>query len=300
MNAGFVTSVGAEAGKTFVRLLADSIRTFGGALAGCPIWVFATRPEQTPCDDLAADNMRILPLAVAPCLHNYPFGEKVAACAAAEALADETISSLIWLDLACVVVRPPVLLGLDDTVDAAVRPVHLRNVGLPVTADLDAYWAGIYAELGIGDVTRPVTTFIGADEIRAYFNSHGFSVRPSLGLMQRWRTHFERLVADEEFQQVACADQRHRIFLFQALLSALIASEVDPRRLRVLPNDYNYPYNLHGRVPAALRPRALSDLTCFTFEGRTIDPERVVDVEIHGPLRSWLAGHPNALDATSL
>jgi hypothetical protein len=107
-------------------------------------------------------------------------------------------------------------------------------------------------------------------------------------LFGRWYELFQRLVGDEQFQAAACRDDLHQIFLFQALWSALVASSVDPQRIRILPPTYNYPYNLHDRAPADRRAAALDDLVCFTFEGRTVHPDAETDVEIREPLRSWL------------
>ena len=57
---------------------------------------------------------------------------------------------------------------------------------------------------------------------------------------------------------------------------------------RIAPPTYNYPYNLQSQVPDDRRAAALNDLVCFTFEGRTLQPDAVTDTAIHPPLRSWL------------
>jgi hypothetical protein len=178
---------------------------------------------------------------------------------------------------------------LGDDCDAAVRPVHMRNVGLPPEEPVDAFWRGIYTACGVEEMRLTVNAFVDGQRLRAYFNSHGFALRPSLGLCQRWYTLFERLVNDQDFQAEACADEPHRVFLFQALLSALLATAIAPQRLRILPPSYNYPYNLHERVSPEQRPAALNELVTFTFEGRSIHPQAVGDIEIREPLRSWLA-----------
>ena len=71
---------------------------------------------------------------------------------------------------------------------------------------------------------------------------------------------FEVLARDGEFQRKACGDELHQIFLHQAVLSALLLSRMEEGRIRILPSDYNYPYNLHGLVPQGRRARALNDL----------------------------------------
>jgi hypothetical protein len=289
MSSIFITKVRTPAGKAAARLLIESIQAFGGVMSSYAIWVFATDPQNEPCSDLACSQVKVFPLSVPEAVKNYPFGEKVFACAHAEALASAAVNSLIWLDLNYLIVQPPKLFDLGTEFDAALRPVHIRNVGLPPSEPLDAFWKGIYAALGIDNVQSTIHSFIDQQCLRAYFNSHGLAVRPGKGLFQRWYEHFERLVCDREFQAAVCQDERHQIFLFQALFSALVASSVEPQRLRILPAVYNYPYNLQGRVPADRRAAALNDLVCFTFEGRSIHPNTVTDIKIREPLRVWLA-----------
>jgi hypothetical protein len=150
------------------------------------------------------------------------------------------------------------------------------------------YWEGIYGALGIGDVALIVESFIDQQPLRAYFNSHGFSVKPQRGIFRRWYEHFESLAADSSFQETACKEQKHRIFLFQAILSALIASTLTESKICILPPTYNYPYNLHDRIPDSRRARVMNDLVTMTYEGRNIHPQSVNDIGIHEPLRAWL------------
>jgi len=211
------------------------------------------------------------------------------ACALAEEIADASVGSLIWLDLECLIVQAPALFVLDEACDVAVRPVHVRNIGLPAHAPPDRFWRGIYRAVGVDDIDTRVETFIGGERLRAYYNSHGLAVRSGLGLFTRWRSLFADLLNDEDFVRDACTDIRHPTFLFQAVFSALVAASVPAGRIRLLPPAYNYPYNLHGQVPPERRARLLNDLVCLTFEDRTLDPARVTDIEIHEPLRSFLA-----------
>jgi hypothetical protein len=210
------------------------------------------------------------------------------ACAHAEKQAPAGVQSLIWLDLDCLVIQPPVLYNLGDEYDAALRPVHLRNVGLSPAEPLNGFWQGIYNELGIKDVLGVVDSFVDRQHLRAYYNSHGLSVRPQRGIFRRWHEHFEHLVCDETFQGTACQDESHQTFLFQALFSALVVSTLDSRRIRILPPTYNYPYNLQRRVLEDQRAVVLNDLVSITFEGRPIHPKAVTDIEIHEPLKTWL------------
>jgi hypothetical protein len=284
----FLTKVRSPAGKAAAQLLIDCLRAFGGEMRDCPIWVFATDPQVESCQGLAGSQVEVFHLPTPETVKQYPFGDKVFACAFAEARAPAGTQSLIWLDLECLVIQPPLLYALGDGFDAALRPVHLRNVGLPPEEPLNAFWKGIYDAAGIQDVQRTVESFVDQQRLRAYFNSHGFSIRPTLGLCSRWFELFEQLVCNRRFQETACREERHQVFLFQALLSALLVSCLDENRIRILPPAYNYPYNLQGQIGKDRRAGVLNDLVSFTFEGRTIHPKSVTDIEIRAPLRTWL------------
>jgi hypothetical protein len=284
----FITKVRTTAEKASARLLIESIRTFGGKMSGYAIWVFATDPGNEPCRDLAGPQVEVLPLSVPETVKQYPFGDKVFACAQAEILAPAETRSLIWLDLNCLIVQPPQLFDLGADFDAALRPVHIRNIGLSPSDPLDLFWKGIYAAVGVDDISSTVDSFIDQQRLRAYFNSHGLAVNPARGLFRRWYQHFENLIGNIDFQTSACRDLPHRIFLFQAIFSALVASTLEARQIRMLPPTYNYPYNLHNQVPEDRRALSFNDLICFTFEGRPIHPQTVRDIRIHEPLSSWL------------
>ncbi len=139
------------------------------------------------------------------------------------------------------------------------------------------------------DTSLTVQSFVEDCRIRAYFNSGVFSVNPKARLLHRWAECFGEMVADREFQATACADVRHRIFLHQAVLSALVAKEVPEARIRMLSPEYGYPYHLQGLVPAARRAAVLNDLVCPIFEDHSLDPRSIDDIEVREPLTSWLA-----------
>ncbi|MBN1483469.1 MAG: hypothetical protein JXA37_02000 [Chloroflexia bacterium] len=283
----FVTMVRTESERAQVRLLIDSIRAFGGPLAGSPIWVFAAGPQELP--ELAGPDLQILPLEVSDTARRNYFGPKVAACARAEQLAAGKARSLVWISPNCLVLQPPLLFELGENLDAALRPVHVQNVGLRAEEPLNDYWRRVYQQVGVEDLQMTVESFVGGRRLRAYFNTHAFSINPARGLLQEWLEHLEALVGDESFH--AGLDDAGHIFLFQALLSTLLASRIEPQRLRLLPPDYGYPYNLQASVPPERRAQRLNDLACLTYEGRSLDIETMDDIAVEEPLASWLAEH---------
>lgn len=285
----FLTLVRSPEEKTGARILIDSLRTFGGALRECPIWIFEANPHNAPCQDLANEQARVIALEMPASLGDYFFADKVFACAQAEALASVETQALVWMDPTVLCVQPPTLFDLGTRIDAAFRPVHIRNVGALATEPLDDFWRGIITSVGVDDIALTVESFVDAQCLRAYFNTHAFAINPHCKLLMRWRDSFATLVRDTAFQARACNDTRHQVFLHQALLSALVAATLDPARIRILPPTYNYPYNLHARVPSERRARALNDLVCLTYEDRSLDPGAMTDIQVNVSLATWLA-----------
>jgi hypothetical protein len=288
-QATFVTLVRTAKERSRARVLIDSIRSFGGVLSSRPIWVFETAPQEPGAGSLEDTDVFSFPLSVPEGARHYLFADKVRACAVAEEMAAPNVRSLVWIDPACLVIRPPLLYDLGPAYDAAVRPVHIRNVGLLADEPLDRFWEGVCEAAGVRDIRTTVETFVDGERVRSYFNSHVFSMNPSRGLLRRWWTCFESLVCDAEYQESACRDERHQVFLHQAVWTALLVADLDPARVRELPPDYNYPYNLHQSVPPGRRAAALNDLVSIACESRSLDPSQVDDIEIHEPLRSWLS-----------
>ncbi len=290
----FVTLVSTIKQRAGARLLIDSIRSFGGALRHCPIWLFEADPQKAPCNSLQDMGVRVLPLTVPDAVNRYWFADKVYACAQAEERAIPEVQSLIWLSPDCLIIKPPLLFNLASSFDAAVRPVHIKNVGLRTTEPVDDFWKKVYETVGVHDIHTTVESFVDAQHIRAYFNSHVLAVNPSQGLFRRWFECFKALAGDQEFQSASCQDERHQVFLHQAVLSALIVTLLDPERIRILPPDYSYPYNLHQSVSVSRRAQALNDVVCIAYEDRSLDPNKVNDIAIRDPLRSWLLAHADA------
>jgi hypothetical protein len=289
METVFVTRVGTTRQRAGARLLIDSIRAFGGSLRHCPVWLFEADPQQVDCGDLEGVDVQVLPLVVPDTVRHYWYAAKVCACARAEEMAAQSVRSLVWLSPHCFVVNPPLLFDLASSFDAAVRPVHVTNVGLGAGELVDGFWRRIYEAVGVQDIQTAVESFVEKQRIRAYFNSHALAINPSKWVFRQWFELFESLVCDQVFQSEFCQDVRHQVFLHPAILSALLVTSLGPERIRTLPPDYAYPYNLHERVPPDRRAVALNDLVCVAYDERSLDPGLMEDIQVREPLRSWLS-----------
>lgn len=292
----FVTWIYSPSSRDNVKLLIKSIRSFGGRLSNTFVWVFEPDAHQSFADSLEAENIRVFPLDTPADVRRYNYAHKVFACAQMEEMAPDGVNSIVWMSPEILVLQPPELFQLAGDCDAAVRPVHIQNVGLKVSRALDRFWSGVYQAVGVKDVSRTVESFVDRQHLRAYFNSAAFAVNPKLGLCQQWFELYRSLVLDKEFQETACGDDWHQVFLHQAVLSALLVSEIPTGRLRILPPAYIYPYNLHADVPPERKAYSLEELVCIYHEGRELAPEHIEDIEVSQQLRSWL--HQNVISKT--
>lgn len=284
----FVTAVLSPGQRAGVRLLVDSLRTFGGPLRDCPVWILEMRPLTAPCDDLTGPGIDVVRLEVPEALPRYYFTYKVYAWAQVEEWADPSLRSLVWLDPGCLVLRPPMHFELVRPQGAAFRPVHIRNVGIPAGEALDPFWQGVYRAVDLDDAGYAVESYVDTETIRPYYNTHLFALDPGLGIGRSWLESFESLVQDKTYQAAACADELHQVFLHQAVLSALVAKQLGPERIRILPTEYSYPLHFHGEVSLARRPESLNRLVCPVYEGVFSYPETLRGLEVEEPLAAWL------------
>jgi len=275
-------------GAQRARLVIESLRSFGGQLSDCPVWVFLSSPESAAFAFHDIDKVHFIPLIAEEKFRHYLFAEKVYACAQAEELAGTSVRSLVWLDSSCLIVNSPTLFDLAPSFDAAFRPVHIKNIGSPAQETPGDFWRAIYKTVGVKDIPFTVESFVDSQTLRPYYNTHCFAANPSTGLFQAWLNHFKIMISDQAFQSGPCGDELHQIFLHQAILSALLVKQLDPDRMRTLPPAYSYPLHLHQQVPPARQPRSLNDLACPVYEEVYRYPDTLNGLPVHEPLKSWL------------
>lgn len=277
-------------GEQGAGLAIQSLRRFGGHWGACPVWIFLPDPTDLTPALTDAEGVHAKPLEMDADLPPYIFSAKVHACAQAEALAGSDVHTLIWLSSSTLIAKPPDLFDLGTAYDAAFRPVHIRNVGLPADEPLDAYWSAVYQAVGVDDLAYTVESYVDNQKLRPYFNSHLFAVNPAHGVMRAWLRRFKDLVRNEAFQSGPCANQLQRIFLHQVVLSTLLPAMLGWERIRLLPSEYSYPLHLHHEVPAPKRPGTLNELVCPVYEGTFRYPETLNGLQVEEPLRTWLEG----------
>ena len=275
-----------------VRALARSIRERGGAFAGAPIYVSVPDPASLPLSRLQGLGVEILPLGIDEAFLRYPLAVKAFAAAQAEEKARLAADALVWLDPGVVVLGQPDALALDGGADAVLRPVTLVNtIGQAPGKEPDEYWRPIFAATGLLGRSLPVLeTIVEQAAIQPYYNCEVFAFNPRLGLAGEWARLLSRFLQDEAYQKTACTTFLRRLFLHQAVLSAVITARVKPGRIRPLSLASGYPFGQHEKLPATRKIASLDEAAAVIFD-RTWqqDPGWLERIPSGTALRRWLA-----------
>ncbi|MDH4272034.1 MAG: MBL fold metallo-hydrolase, partial [Candidatus Aminicenantes bacterium] len=273
------------------EVLIKSLRRFGGAYSGIPVYVVLGNPQDLPCPRLRQAGVELVPTDADETARRYPLAIKAYAAAQIERLVADRVDTLAWFDPETLVIGPLPALDLGKNFDTAVRPVFkVNNVGLAADAPPDVFWGPIYRATGLNPAKIPVVeTLLEEQSIKAYYNCEIFSVRPRVGIFRRWAACLETFLKDPEFQRTACPDSLHRLFLHQAVLSAVVVSKTSASRRRDLPDSCGYPLNLHQNLPPARKAAAINGLSAVILETVWDDqPGWMKMMESREPLKSWL------------
>lgn len=287
------TYVGNHDQQQHAAALIKSIRAFGGSFSQSPIYVVLADPDNLPCRELVSERVTVLPANVDRGVLAYPLAIKAFAAAQVEKLLGKSNGTLAWFDPETIVLGPLDDLDLRENEAAALRPVFLVNaIGLPPDAEPNAYWAPLYSALKLDPARVPVVeTVVDGKQVKAYYNCGIFSVRPRLGILQEWARQLAPLLQNVEYQKTACPTFVQRLFLHQAVFSAVVVSKVAANDIRPLPMRCGYPLNLHERLSAEKRAKSLNALSSAIIDELWRQNPHWMDIiPVDEPLRSWLVG----------
>ena len=97
-------------------------------------------------------------------------------------------------------------------------------------------------------------TIADEQEIQPYYNCEVFSFNPRLGLAAEWARLLTRFLKDEKYQKTVCTTFLRKLFLHQAVLSAVISSRIKPERIKALPLTSGYPSASTTNCPPRKKP----------------------------------------------
>jgi hypothetical protein len=291
-NTAIVTFVSDPEQERAVKALIRSVRELGGAYRSSEIFVVTTDRDGLPCASLKQDGVEVVLLEMEQNFLSYPLALKAFAAAQVEKKVKDGIDTLIWLDPGVIVLRSLEALELGNTHDAALRPVTLANtIGIPPQSEPNDYWQPIYAETGL-DYKKLAALETIADPVRIqpYYNCEVFSFNPRLGIAEEWARLLTRFLQDEPYQKTVCTTFLRKLFLHQAVLSAVLTSKVRPERIKALPLASAYPFSQHQRLPAARRASRLEDIAVVIFDRTWQQDEKWLEcIPAKEPLRKWLS-----------
>ena len=249
---GFLIRVARGKLESQSLLFAESVRAWGGALADAPIYAF-TDPEDSPpaqtIERLGEVGATHVELRLDSPYRDPPVLNKVFVSAWAERELDHDVLAFVDSDTAFL--GEPRELTADGWV-AAVKPVgNSRTAGSTGPGDPnEPYWQRVYDQLGVRS-SPFVTTTVDRARIRAYWNTGLVAARRSAGLFGEWERALVRLF------ESGCVFKKP-VLMEQVAWAGVIADVHD--RVRILPEEYNYPLPKRRFLPAGVRDLELDDL----------------------------------------
>ena len=294
----FATFAGDEHELSNALLMAESIRTFGGAYSKAPIWVYG--PAGLAAEHSAAPG-KAASLGVEVRAGSAPedaawfyYSAKVYAAGLAEAEADGKTAILAWLDEDTIMLQEPGEFILPAAKTLGYRPVMHRNVGVTYGEPLDGFWARVFEKLGVPDSTAfPMVTPADGDTIRPYFNAGCMVVRPGRGLLRKWGDCFSVVYRDSVLTAMCREDVKKRIFIHQVALTGAILAHLEAREMAELSDRFNYPIFFQQMFEAKREFNDITGVVTFRHESYFKKPMPDWHLRLKGPADriSWMREH---------
>lgn len=274
-------------------VLAESIRSFAGALAQARIWCYVPDygKEVSPATRgrLRELDVDLIPFTIDRDVLRFFFTAEITAVSLAESRSRDQAELLAWMDSNTIVLQEPKAFLLPSDKSLGFRPVHHTLVGSRWDEPLDPFWTLVYDRCGVPeDRVFSMTAHVDGVRIRPYMNAGLLVVRPERHLLRTWRDTFFGQYKTPEFQALYEQDQRYIIFVHQAILTGVLLSALAPDEMEELPPNYNYPLHLYEEDVTNNRPAALGDLVTCRHEGLDGILEVIDRIPTEESLQQWL------------
>jgi hypothetical protein len=285
-----------------VVLLVRSIREFGGQFADNPVWVIIPNDIQLrvrTSKALQKENVRIIPFSAPDSALDFPFATKVYAASVVEGLArTENVDLLVWMDPDTIVIQEPSEFLLEKNYMLGCRPVQLTLISSPLSDPLDSFWSEIYQDCGVFEArVFGVVTTVDHRHIRANYNAGLLVLRPQLGLLNYWATHFDRLYRKPFFEPFYQHNILYKFFIHQCVLAGSILAKVTEDQIKEFSQEINYPVFNHPRVPDQYKAESWNSLIIARYDEYQFFSRsgwRGI-LSINEPLSEWLEAQLKAL-----
>jgi len=262
------TYVDSDEKAAHARALIKSLRRFGASYQNSPVYVALDTTKGLSSARMSLQNVTLVPFHMPSCAAGYPLAVKAYAAAAIEASMPDSVRTLAWFDPETLVLGSLQDLDLDTSQAVAIRPVFLVNtIGQSPATAVNDYWRPIYRATALESSAVPqVRSVVDEHVLRAYYSCIIFSFQPRLGLAGEWSRLMTIFVQDTLYQKSVCTTFLQKLFLHQAILSALIVRRVPAGDIRMLPLTCGYPLNLHERLPDGKKQKSMDHLSSLILD----------------------------------
>ncbi|MBD3190837.1 MAG: hypothetical protein GF308_09350 [Candidatus Heimdallarchaeota archaeon] len=134
-----------------------------------------------------------------------------------------------------------------------------------------------------------MNTHVDHNTLRPYFNSGYLIVRPERGLFQKWWDYYKKIYCDPDFDEFYEKNDLYRIFIHQAVLSAVVISTLKREELQELSFYHNYPLHLFEESPVEYRYKNSQKLITARYYLNKLSRQGELEkIGIQEPLKNWL------------
>jgi hypothetical protein len=273
-------------------LLAESIRSFGGALSQNPIWFFmpdyGKQLTETAQMQLQKLDVQLTSIKIGREKLKFFFMSQLTGLATIEKTSNGETHTLAWLDANTILLHEPKEFLLPDGKSFGYRPVHHLLIGPRFDQALDPFWAQIYHYCQVPpERVFPMRPVVEDTHMRPYFNAGILLVRPERGLFRKWCDVFLNLYQHPVFRNFYEQDQRYGIFMHQAVLAGVVLSHLEFEEMLELPETYNYPIHLYEQDTTG-RPALIDEMITFRHEDFYEDDGWSQKIPASDLLKQWL------------
>ena len=280
-------------GEINCLLLAESIRSFGGGLASCPVWFMSPQTEKAPTTwmqkHLEALDIQLIPFSVTKEDQSFFFKVELMALIHAESLAIENSNLLAWLDSNTIILQEPRALLLPGPFQLAYKPVHHLLLGSRYDLPIDPFWLAIYQHCQVPhDRLFPMKPMVEDVSMRPYFNAGILVTRPQNRFLRRWFNKFNEVYQLPVFHSYYQKSPRYQIFMHQAILAGMILNQFSQEEITELPHNYNYPAHLWQQDNTRHRPANFNEVVTLRHEGFYNHPSWRENMPVKKEIIHWI------------
>jgi hypothetical protein len=271
-----------------LKVMVESLRTFGGRSKDAPVWIYTTdkliASESEALAELASFNVEVRTSQAPQDATWFFLARKVFAAAQAEADAEGKAAILARLDTDTIIIQEPDEYLLPESKSLGYRPVFHRNINPLYTEPLDAYWTRAYQIMGIQQSTVfPMVTPADGDTIRPYFQAGCVVVRPERDILRKWAEMLTILSQDSVIKALSELDQRKRIFTFQVALTGAVLNNLDPSEMIQFSDRINYSIFFKEMFGAKRDFHDITNAVTIRYEHFFANPPANWDKQLKGP-----------------